>query len=197
MIYLLRHGETIWNREGRLQGQGDSPLTLRGIEQARALGRCLAREIDDPAAFSLVASPLGRCWQTAAIVAETLGLDTGAIAFEPRLMEHAFGDWEGLTKPEIKARDPDSWRARAADKWNVPVPGGESHGMVSARVARWLEEQDRDSRLIVVSHGMAGRALRACYAGLPGDAITGLTEDHAQVFRLADGKIASFDAGGY
>ena len=104
---------------------------------------------------------------------------------------------EGLTKPEIKARDPDSWRARAADKWNVPVPGGESHGMVSARVARWLEEQDRDSRLIVVSHGMAGRALRACYAGLPGDAITGLTEDHAQVFRLADGRIASFDAVEY
>jgi probable phosphoglycerate mutase len=111
-------------------------------------------------------------------------------------MEHAFGDWEGLTKLEIKARFPGEWRNRNADRWNLRVPGGESHAVVSARVAEWLAEQDEDGRLIVVSHGMAGRALRARYAGLPGDAITSLTEDHAKVFRLAGGTIASFDSGG-
>ena len=94
MIYLLRHGETLWNVEGRLQGQKDSPLTLRGIAQARAVAVLLYDMLDEPSAFEFVASPLARTWQTAVIVCQTLGLDCGTIRFEPRLAEHHFGLWD-------------------------------------------------------------------------------------------------------
>ena len=80
MIYLFRHGETLWNRERRLQGQLDSPLTLRGIAQVRRNAETLQREIGDPAGLAMLASPLGRAWQSAVIVAETLGLDPRGVA---------------------------------------------------------------------------------------------------------------------
>ena len=126
MIYLLRHGETLWNLAGRLQGQGDSPLTWRGLQQARALGDRLCREIDEPGRFRLVSSPLGRAWQTAAIVAEALGLDAQTIAFDDRLKERDYGRWVGLTYDEVKLRFPDDWARRQAEPWSFRVPDGES-----------------------------------------------------------------------
>ena len=134
MIYLLRHGETVWNVERRLQGQKDSPLTTRGIAQSQAMAQLLGELIEDPAAFTLVASPLGRTWQTAVIVAETLGLDSGAICFEPRLKEHHFGRWEGLTWAEVETETPELWAAREANLWNFQAPGGESYALVAVRV---------------------------------------------------------------
>ena len=166
MIYLLRHGETVWNVDRRLQGQKDSPLTLAGIGQARAAGALLGTLIDSPADFTVIASPLARTWQTASVVCETLDLDARSIRFEPRLMEHQFGDWEGMTLAEVEARFPQAWAAREADKWNYRVPGGESYGLVHRRVRNWLGEQSNETRLIVVSHGLAGRVLRGTYGGL-------------------------------
>ena len=139
MIYLLRHGETIWNVERRLQGQRDSPLTLRGIAQARAVAALLGKLIKDPSDFTVVSSPLARTWQTAAIVCEGLGLAPAAIRFDDRLKEHDFGAWEGLLWQEVEQAFPDLWVAREADKWNHRVPGGESYAKVAARIGAWLE----------------------------------------------------------
>jgi probable phosphoglycerate mutase len=100
-IYLVRHGETVWNREGRVQGHLDSPLTTRGLVQARRAGDTLRGLIDDPQEYTLLTSPLGRARQTAAIVAEIVGWGSGACRQDPELREMSWGEWEGLTTEEI------------------------------------------------------------------------------------------------
>lgn len=196
MIYLLRHGETAWNREGRLQGHGDSPLTERGLAQAVAMGGALCRAIGAAglARYTLVSSPQGRALATARCVAAVTGHDPAAIVEEPRLMECGFGRWEGEIYNDIETIDPDAWHAREADHWTCPPPGGESYAMVAERVGAWLAEQSEDARLIVVSHGLAGRILRALYGGAPREAVFTLHEPQDAVLCLSGGEITSHPA---
>ena len=190
MIYLTRHGETVWNCEGRIQGHLDSPLTPRGIGQAMANGERLRRLIGGASSFRLVTSPLGRCRETASFIARALGLDTAQVEEEPRLKEHGYGVWEGLTHDEIMTRDADLWRRRARDRWTVQVPGGENYALVAARVRSWLDEIRETDRLVVVSHGTAGRVLRGLYAGLTREAVLALDIGHDRIHRLSAGRIA-------
>ncbi|MEO3427986.1 histidine phosphatase family protein [Pelagibius sp. CAU 1746] len=194
MIYLLRHGETEWNREGRLQGHRDSPLTERGLSQAVAMGGALRRAAGEASGFTLVSSPLGRTLATARCVAAVIGSDPAEIVEEPRLMEHGFGSWEGEIFAEVEDLHPDEWRAREADKWNYRVPGGESYALVAERVGAWLAEQPEDARLIVVSHGLAGRVLRALYSGAPSGDVFKMAEPQDALFRLSGGTIESLPA---
>ena len=192
MIYLVRHGETVFNRQRRLQGQSDSPLTERGIEQARSMGRRLRLLLGDLHGLRLITSPLGRCRHTATLVADALGFDPDRIEPEPRLMEHAYGLWEGLTHDEIVARHPAVWRAREADRWRVTVPEGENYTLVAKRVRSWLDETAEDDRLIVVSHGSSGRILRGLYAGLADEEVPTLSQRHGDIHLLSDGRIVTF-----
>ena len=195
LLYVLRHGQTIWNAERRLQGRRDSPLTLRGFEQAKAMGLRLSREIAAPEAFRLVSSPLGRAWQTAAIVAETLGLPPQSIGHERRLAEAAFGDWEGRAEAEIEAADSAEWARRRASRWSHRPPGeAETYAEVATRVGDWLDSLERGEHLIVVGHGLAGRVLRGLYLGLQSDEILDLEEPQDALFRLCDGEVSRLDA---
>lgn len=191
MIYLLRHGETEWNREGRLQGHSDSPLTERGLSQAVAMGGALRREIGDAAlaGFTLVSSPQGRALATARLAATAIAHDPAAIVEEPRLMECGFGTWEGEIYNDIEDLYPDAWRAREADHWSYRPPGGESYAEVAERVGAWLAGQREEAKLIVVSHGLAGRILRGLYLGAPPAAVFAMPEPQDAVFRLAGGRI--------
>jgi len=91
-LYVLRHGETAWNLERRMQGTKDSPLTERGRAQAEAMGRTLKAELArEPSATIFLRSPLGRARQTADIVGRALGLDAGQWRDEPRLAELGYG----------------------------------------------------------------------------------------------------------
>lgn len=195
MIYLLRHGETVWNREGRIQGQRDSPLTRVGIAQAEAMARRLKAEIGDSPPWAIVASPLGRAWQSAAIVAEILGLAPEAIAREPRLAEMAFGAWEGRTYDEIEAAEPGTLARREGDLWRFRPPGGESYADVSARIAPWLAGIPDGATLIVVCHGGTGRALRGRYARLPPAAAIALSHRQDEFYRLRDGRFEVLRTG--
>lgn len=191
MIYLLRHGETEWNREGRLQGHGDSPLTERGLSQAVAMGGALRREIGDAglAGFTLVSSPQGRALATARFAATVIAHDPAAIVEEPRLMECGFGTWEGEIYNDIEDLYPEEWRAREADHWSYRPPGGESYADVAERVGAWLAEQSEDVRLIVVGHGLAGRILRGLYLGAPPKDVIRMPEPQDALFRLAGGRV--------
>ncbi len=189
MIYLLRHGETLWNRDGRQQGQRDSPLTRRGISQAEAMGRRLRDEIEDPRPWAVVASPLGRAWQSAAIVSEVLGLDPRAIALDARLAEMRFGAWEGRSFDRIDADQPGILARRAADKWQFRPPGGESYADLSDRVASWLSPIPAWAKFIVVCHGGTGRVLRGRFANLPPEATASLENPQDELYRLHDGRI--------
>jgi probable phosphoglycerate mutase len=186
MIYLLRHGETVWNRADRRQGHRDSPLTLKGIAQARAVAGMLSDMLDrtEP---PIQSSPLGRAWQTAAIVAETLGRDADSIATDARLAEVSYGCWEGLTADEIRRTDPDYWQQRLADRWSIPARDGESYVDLQVRLRTWLAEQDPAQDMIVVGHGALNRALVSLIASLRPEQALDLPEDQLCFFRLSDG----------
>ena len=193
MIYLLRHGQTVWNRAGRFQGQQDSPLTARGIAQAQAVGSLLAEVVADQRNLHVIASPLGRAWQTAAIVCDRLGVDPSAITLEPRLAEIAYGDWEARTAEEIRAQSPEAWAYRQADKWTRPVPGGESYVEVAARLQDWLASLDAGGPVVAVGHGAAGRILRGLYLKATPEQIFAMDEPQDAFFRLSEGVETRFD----
>ncbi len=193
-LYLLRHGETEFNVAGRLQGQRDSPLTARGRAQARAHGALLKTLIAEPGAWRVVASPLGRTMDTARLACAELGLPEAAIETDSRLMEIAFGDWEGLTWAEAEARHPDLWAARARDRWGFVVPGGESYQMVAVRARAFLGEAQ--GHTIVVSHGGTGRVLRGLYSRLAPAEMRTLEQPQDALHRLTQGTIARLDHGG-
>lgn len=168
-LIFVRHGETAYNAENRLQGQLDIPLNARGREQARAVGRTLrslmGREIDRlDEAQAFFASPLERARETMEIARDAMGLPPGRYALCPVLKELSFGAWERLTWPEIVARDPKGVRTRKEDKWTFVPPRGESYAMLAERLRPWLDGLAGDA--FIVSHGGVARALMTLIAGV-------------------------------
>ena len=167
-VVFVRHGETDWNAENRLQGQRDTQLNGRGREQAGSLGRTLRAEIGAEidrieAAGGFVASPLERARETMAILRAAIGLPAEGYRLDPALMELSFGDWEGLTWAEIRSRCPDGAAARRVEKWGFVPPGGESYAMLAERVRGWLGSLEGEA--FVVAHGGVARALMVLIAG--------------------------------
>ena len=100
-LYMLRHGETAWNTERRMQGTKDSPLTARGRQQAVAMGRTLKRELaSEPGPTFFFRSPLGRARETADIIGDEIGLTSDEWRDDPRLAELGYGRWEGFSWKE-------------------------------------------------------------------------------------------------
>ena len=163
VLYYIRHGQTDWNVESRLQGQHDIPLNAVGRAQARRCGEILrelfARDDRDPAAFDYVASPLVRARATMELMRVELELDPGLYRTDARLMEMSFGRWEGFTYAELKAHEETALAAREQDKWNFALPGGESYEQLRHRVGLWYDGVDRD--IVVSAHGGVARALIA------------------------------------
>lgn len=184
-ILLVRHGQTHSNRESRIQGQQDSPLTLAGIAQAQAYGRTLATLLDDPAAWRVVASPLARCVQTAAILCEVAGLDFSAVTLDRRLAEISTGAWAGKLKSDL---DPAVLAATGLESWFFRCPGGETHAQVSARLSSWLAECGSGDKLVVVGHGISGRMLRGLYGGIDPRRALDCDSPQDAVFRLRMGQ---------
>ncbi|WP_099865200.1 histidine phosphatase family protein [Pararhizobium haloflavum] len=190
LIYAIRHGQTDWNVEGRLQGARDVPLNAHGQRQARDNGRLLARlagaSIDD---FDFVASPLGRTRHTMEIIRGELGLDPHDYRTDQRLIEVCFGDWEGRTLAEIDADTPGLVAARDRDKWFYRPPGAsaENYEMLSKRVAGWLETVQTPT--VCVCHGGVLRALFRIVGGHePNDAAL-LPAHQDSIVRIAEGRI--------
>ena len=195
LIYLVRHGETEWNRAGRVQGHLDSPLTARGEDQAKRVGRTLARLIGAGDGFAMVSSPLGRVLHTAAIIRAEMGLAPGDCPTDDRLKEITWGAWDGLTRDEIDAGDPGAMARRLQNHWDfVPPGGGESYAMVAERVGDWLDDVAQGQRLVVFAHGTLGRVLRGVYAGLTEAETLALEEPQDACFRLHGGTIDRVEA---
>jgi probable phosphoglycerate mutase len=189
VIYLVRHGETTWNRVGRQQGHNDSPLTELGIEQARAAGRLLQRLIPDIYNVCIETSPLGRARQTAIILSEVLGLDPNEILVAPLLIEHHLGNWQGLTHSEIDARDPGALQAREERKWDYVVPGGESYALVADRAKQWLASKRHAPITIAVTHAIISRTLQGAYGGFTPSETVNRSHPQDRIYRLHDGRV--------
>ena len=155
-LYLIRHGETDWNAEGRLQGGRDIPLNDRGRAQAREAGQKLAALVPAAASLDYLCSPMGRARETMELLRETLGLPREAYAVDQRLSEITFGSWEGQTWREVRKLDPARANARERHKWAFVPPGGESYAMLRERILPVFAGLARDT--VVVSHGGVMRA---------------------------------------
>lgn len=185
-ILLIRHGETEWNLQRRFQGRFDSPLTERGVAQARAIGRLLAALPE--AAAPLVASPLGRARRTAEIIREELGT-ASELRIDDRLREHSLGSWDGLTYAEVETRVPGIFDGAGRHRWYFRAPDGESYEALAARLGEWLREVGEAPFLVVVAHGLVSRVLRGLYAGLPRAVLLTLPVPQDRIFRLSGGAI--------
>lgn len=196
LLYYVRHGETDWNRAGRLQGRRDTALNARGREQAAWCGEILralfARNGGDSAALDYVASPLMRARETMEGMREALGLPPAAYRLDPRLAEMSFGDWEGLTLADVALRDPDALAARECDKWAFVPPNGESYQQLAVRVAEWYESLRRDS--VVAAHGGTMRALMVHLGTALPAAAPRLSIEQGVVYVLGPGSMQMLSA---
>jgi len=188
-LYLIRHGQTAWNLEGRLQGGRDSPLTDLGKRQAQALAIGL-RPVP-PA--SILASPLGRARKTAAIIAQSLKIP---VEEDARLGELRFGAAEGLTTQEINKRWPNFLSERERDKWQARWPDGESYADGEMRITTFVEdglkphwESPSTRPLAIVAHETINMILIGKLLTLDPPLVTRLGQPNHVIYRLRGGVI--------
>lgn len=188
-IYFVRHGETDWNAEARLQGQADKDLNETGRAQASANGHALAALIDEPALFDFVASPMLRTRHTMERLRAAMRLDMSGYRTDPRLMEINFGEWQGHTFAELEAVDPGCFARRQADKWGFVPPGAgaESYALLAARVRPWLEGVARDT--VCVTHGGVMRAVFSLTGAKTPDEAVMIPIPQDRLLRLAAGRL--------
>lgn len=168
-IWLVRHGETDWNREQRFMGQQDVPLNNEGLRQAAGLAAGLrGRRFD-----ALVSSDLLRAQQTAGALAAALNLP---LQLDARLREVMLGEWQGETYAAVQARFPQQWAERYADPLHFRPPGGETVAEMAVRACAAADEIAAacpDGRVLLVSHGVLLAALICRARELPLDQIYG------------------------
>ena len=155
LLLLIRHGETTWNAENRVQGQSDSPLSEVGIAQARALADRLK---DEPIAAAY-SSDLSRAFETAKIIAEPHGL--GVIASHT-LREADYGEWTGRTMDEVRADWSEAYADYVSDPANARIPGGESVLELVRRshtCAVEIAQRHPGENILIVGHGGSVRGI--------------------------------------
>lgn len=177
-LWLVRHGETPWNAEGRFQGHYDVNLSPQGLHQAYRVAERLAacRQSFD----GLYSSDLQRAALTAKPIAEALRLNP---IYDPRLREIYAGELQGLLRSEAQARYPEFHQAVQRDPWNTPRPGGESMADLARRAEGFLEELPQ-GRFIVVTHGGVIRALLKIVLGLENGAWRRFRIQNTSITRL-------------
>ena len=185
VLYLVRHGESEWNRSGRIQGRRESPLTGTGRAQAVALGSMLRQVLPD-LGIDIVASPLGRALETATIIAGALGRDVGDVRVDERIIDFNVGILAGYPGWDAVAADhPELARLRLNDPVRFHPPGGESGADVLARARDFLDAREAAGRdALVVCHGVINKFIRAAARGITGAGIIALGEDQRTVYRL-------------
>ncbi len=184
-LIFVRHGETDWNVERRLQGQKDIPLNELGREQARRNGRAL-RQVPGVESYDFVSSPLARAVETMRIMRGEMGLPPDGFRIDPGLIEITFGAWEGFTLAELAVEQADNVRLRQADKWGYVPPGGESYAMLTERIAAWLGSIAVDT--VAVSHGAVARVVQGLITDAPQSEIPSLPAPQDKVLIHRNGE---------
>jgi probable phosphoglycerate mutase len=172
-IYLVRHGQTAWNKEEIFRGRTDVPLDEMGLRQAELAGRFF-QEIKIDAIYS---SPLSRAWQTAQKIAHFHHLDVQLLE---GLIDMSFGDWEGHAHQEIKEMDPETYRIWRDEPHRVRLPGGETLDDVRERAMGSLEDVVKlhpEQTLILVSHRVVNKVILCGILGLDNSHFWQITQD--------------------
>lgn len=187
-LFLVRHGETDWNREGRLQGSKDIPLNELGREQAAEAAGRLRNLVQGYDGLDFVASPMERARETMEILRYRLGLPPKAYRIDERLRELTFGTWEGFTWREVRKSEREQALARERDKWSFVPPEGESYRMLAERIRPVLETLTGET--VMVSHGGVARAVLALVGAVaPGDAAM-VDIWQGKILKVSDGRVS-------
>lgn len=186
---LIRHGQTVWNREQRYQGRLNTPLTDLGQIQAQAVGHKVTELIDGETEIGCYCSPLGRAIQTAEFLRETCRIQLPEFVSDPRLQECNLGRWQGYRHDEIEGLYPGDFRARSLNKWNFRIPeGGESYGDLSERAQSWVKESiGNHAVFVIVAHEMINRALRGVLGKLPQDTVLAMHQKNDEIVVVENG----------
>lgn len=188
-VILVRHGESVWNSERRIQGSRDPELSPRGRRQTDLLVSHLRTHLT-PTVAAIVTSPLRRAAQTADQMAAAYRIP---VVREPDLREMSLGRWEGMTVAEIQAAYPGGYEQWLEDPLASPAPGGEDLRAFERRVVGALERMrgaHPGADLIVVSHGGVIKALLCFALGLDVRHLFRLKQDNTAVNRIElDGRV--------
>jgi probable phosphoglycerate mutase len=194
VIYYIRHGETSWNAQGRLQGTQNIALNDLGRKQAAHAGNVLAdllkRERRDNATLPFVASPLQRARATMELVRGALKLPTETYALDDRLREIGYGVWEGSTLAEMQAADPELYARRLTAKWTMAPKGGETYAEVQARMRDWYDSVTGDT--VAVAHGGTARALMVALGIETPASAADLPIEQGAVYVFGDGGLKKY-----
>lgn len=188
-LYVLRHGQTVWNIDRRMQGSRNSDLTELGRAQAQAMGRALKAELAlERRSTIFLRSPLGRTLETSLIVGNELGIEPSQWRDDPRLAELCYGEWEGFSWKEIEVHTPNALADWRGDPEGFCPPGGETHYELRRRTAAALADiAAANVRTVIVGHGVSGAVLRGLNLGLDARAMFVLEKPQDAFFRLTHG----------
>ena len=188
-LILVRHGESEWNRAGRIQGQVNSPLTDLGINQAKAIrdylsGIFLNQELE------IYTSPLDRAIQTAEIIAQGIDYPSRKIIIEERLNDFNLGEISGTFGwDKVAEIFPEQAQLRLQDPMRFHPSGGESGAEFEARLRSLLEDLMDDGTLkLMVSHGIVNKFIRGILKNLSGKEMVELGESQNTIYRLEQGE---------
>ncbi|MEM8856736.1 MAG: histidine phosphatase family protein [Chloroflexota bacterium] len=182
-LFLIRHGQTQWNLEGKYTGQSDIPLNSNGRLQALRA----AMEFRNNPPDAIYSSDLIRAYETAEIVANGCGF-LARIEQDQRLREINQGVWEGMHFDDIKAKFSAEFEAREANPLEVAAPEGETVGQVQDRVLSAISDicasNPPGSRIAIVAHGLALAIIRAWYMEVPVQDVWSLIPPNAKVLEV-------------
>ena len=180
-LYFIRHGETEWNAERRMQGQWESDLTPRGRRQAARN----AATVKNLGVDRIYASPLRRARDSAQFLSDETGLP---LAFDDRLMEWRAGEWSGNLYKDVMERWPEEWAAWQADQWTYRPPGAENFADLVERGGAALKEiiAADHSRTAIVSHGFIMRGMLAYLLELAPETALAIKTPNDAFFRLTE-----------
>ena len=188
-LILIRHGESEWNRAGRIQGQINSPLTDLGINQAKAIRDYLSGIIINQQ-LEIYTSPLDRALQTAEIIAQGIDYPSSKIIIEERLNDFNLGEISGTFGwDKVAEIFPEQAKLRLEDPMRFHPSGGESGAAFEARLRSLLEELMGDGTLkLMVSHGIVNKFIRGILKNLSGKEMVELGESQNTIYRLEQGE---------
>ncbi|AGQ98494.1 histidine phosphatase family protein [Vibrio parahaemolyticus] len=184
-IFVLRHGETEFNADKKLQGHCNSSLTSKGSDQARRVGTTLKQYVENRP-FRVYSSTLGRALQTSQIVCEELNYPYENLNKEPRLKEFSLGEWEQRTIPSLEQEIPN---LLAQNDWYLQAPNCETYESVRERLSSWLSDVAHDEDIVVVSHGLTGIVLRGLLLGMDYTQVWQQDLPQDAFFIIEDGRI--------
>ncbi len=176
-IYLVRHGQTAWNKEEIFRGRTDVPLDETGLKQAELVGEYF-KELK---IHSIYSSPLSRAWQTAERIARIHHLKVQPLE---GIMDMSFGNWEGRSHQEIRESDPETYRQWREEPHLVRLPGGETLEDVRRRAMASLQEvleKHPEETLVFVSHRVVNKVLLCGILGIDNSHFWQIAQDTAAV----------------